>query len=427
MKINYSFVAKTPLFTGSDESSGIVRTLRREKVLLKNPITFDSNFSNDIERRKTLMDIIYPIYSAIPQKLKSDNYGFYEAYSNKVKASCSSKDKYQFLNNLIESCSIVTIPDGLSKLIKTAIDKFSDVELIETIRNEHHYLMILLREYVAKQREYKNNKDIEENTSFENTLFADLFQPIKKEETKEIEIKAIKFEKKFNNVPYFGGNSIRGYLRRLIMSDFCKQIGIEKLNKSIYHQLFTGGNITESTGIEDIEYREKYIEMCPPIGLLGSAIGNMTIEGDLKVIGARLRCLENNTGDCTFWELIQLNFGTRHDDSKTEKEIEILVEYDKKGKTKEAPTTQMYYQYENFVTGSVFDSSFVLTTDNELLISVFWRMIKLWKENNFIGGNSARDSGMIEINIEIPENSDKLYLDYLQKNKTLILKYFGNA
>jgi hypothetical protein len=135
MKINYSFVAKTPLFTGSDESTGIVRTLRREKVLLNNPITFESNFKNDVERRKTLMDIIYPIYSSIPLKLKSENYGFYEAYSNKVKAALASKDKYSFLNKLVESCSIVIIPDGLSMLIKAALDKFYDVELIETIRN----------------------------------------------------------------------------------------------------------------------------------------------------------------------------------------------------------------------------------------------------------------------------------------------------
>ena len=425
MKINYSFTAQTPLFTGSDENSGTIRTLRREKVLLKNPITFESNFSNDIERRKTLMDIIFPVYASIAIKLKYENYGFYEAYSNKLKAACTSKDKFQFLNKLIESCNIVTLPNGIASIIKTAIDKFNDVELIETVRNEHHYLMILLREYVVKARENKFEISLEESIrNFENTLFSDLFPRI---ESKEVTFSQIQFEKKFDNVPYFGGNSIRGYLRRVIMNDFCKQVGITKLNKSTYHQLFTGGNITESTGTEDIEHREKYVDMCPPIGLLGSAIGNMTIEGEMKVMGARLRCIEHNTGNCTFWELVELNFGTRHDDSKTEKDIEINVEFDKKGKEKEAPTTQMYYQYENFITGSVFDSSFIITTDNELLISVFWRMMKCWKENNFIGGNSARDAGMIDINIYIPEKSDKLYLDYLQEHKSEILKYFGNA
>jgi hypothetical protein len=201
--------------------------------------------------------------------------------------------------------------------------------------------MILLREYAAKMREYKKGIGLPEDNNVEYTLFAELYQKKEQKKECEIEIKPIKFEKKFDNVPYFGGNSIRGYLRRLIMADFVKQIGITALNKSIYHQLFTGGNITESTGTENIESREKYIAMCPAIGLLGSAIGNGTIEGELKVTGARLRCIENNTGNCTFWELIELNFGTRHDDSKAETNIKINIEFDKKGKEKEAPTTQM--------------------------------------------------------------------------------------
>jgi len=421
MKVNYSFVAETPLFTGSDENSGIVRTLRREKVLLKNPVTFESSFSSAEERRKALMDIIFGIYASIPQRLKTDNYGFYEAYSNKVKAACASRDKYVFLNRLVDSCSIVTIPAGISEVIKTALDKFSSTELIETTRNEHQYLMILLREYVAKNRKDKEIEKQEAIDSFETSII----QPVLTE-TKDNTIKPIVFTKIFDHVPYFGGNSIRGYLRRLIMTDFIKCIGITKLNKSTYHQLFTGGNITESTGTEDIESREKYISMCPPIGLIGSAIGNGTIEGELKVMGARLRCLENSTGDTTFWEFVETVFGTRHDDSKAETEIEILPELDKKGKVKEPPTTQMFYQYETLIKGSVFDSCFILTTDNELLISVFWRMMKLWKENNFIGGNSARDSGMIDLNINIPENSDTLYLDYLQEHKDEILEYFGN-
>ena len=85
----------------------------------------------------------------------------------------------------------------------------------------------------------------------------------------------------------------------------------------------------------------------------------------------------------------------------------------------------MIYQYENFITGSVFDSSFVLTTEDELMLSAFWRMMKLWEKNNFIGGNSARDSGMIEIAIEIPENADTKYLKYISEKSEEIKKYFN--
>jgi hypothetical protein len=87
--------------------------------------------------------------------------------------------------------------------------------------------------------------------------------------------------------------------------------------------------------------------------------------------------------------------------------------------------SQMIYQYENFITGSIFDSAFVLTTTDELMLSAFWRMMKLWKENNFIGGNSARDSGMIEILMDIPENADAKYLEYISGKSEEIKEYFN--
>jgi len=403
MKVNYSFTALTPLFTGGDENNGTLRTLRREKRLLTNPVKFKSIFNNKIERTKALMNLVYPVYTNIDKNLKADNYGFYEAYANKVKAALATENKKQFLNKLLESCGIVVLADGSSQLVREALDKFSDVEFLETMREEHQYLMILLREYVSWYRS-NEGKQIGAHMS----IWEQQSDPL---------IEEIEFIKNFENVPYFGGNSIRGYLRRVIMYDYCKLAGVSKMNKDTYHQLFTGGNITDSTGFEDIAKREKYIEMCPAIGLLGSAIGNMTIEGEMKVIGARLRCKENGTGDLSFWQLIEQNFGTRLDSSKREKKIEIVNNTEQK--------SQMIYQYENFITGSVFDSAFVITTEDELILSAFWRMMKLWKENNFIGGNSARDSGMIDISMDIPENADAKYLEYISSKSKEIKEYFN--
>ena len=403
MKVNYSFTALTPLFTGGDENNGTLRTLRREKRLLTNPVKFKSVFNNKIERTKALMNLVYPVYTNIDKNLKADNYGFYEAYANKVKAALATENKKQFLNKLLESCGIVVLADGSYQLVREALDKFSDVEFLETMREEHQYLMILLREYVSWYRS-NEGKQIGAHMS----IWEQQSDPL---------IEEIEFIKNFENVPYFGGNSIRGYLRRVIMYDYCKLAGVSKMNKDTYHQLFTGGNITDSTGFEDIAKREKYIEMCPAIGLLGSAIGNMTIEGEMKVIGARLRCKENGTGDLSFWQLIEQNFGTRLDSSKREKEIEIVNNTEQK--------SQMIYQYENFISGSVFDSAFVLITEDELMLSTFWRMMKLWKENNFIGGNSARDSGLIDIAMDIPTNADAKYLEYITEKSEEIKEYFN--
>ena len=403
MKVNYSFTALTPLFTGGDENNGTLRTLRREKRLLTNPVKFKSVFKNKIERTKALMNLIYPVYTNIDKKLKANNYGFYEAYANKVKAALATENKKQFLNKLLESCGIVVLADGSSQLVRETLDKFSDVEFLETMREEHQYLMILLREYVSW---YRSNES--KQIGAQMSIWEQQTEPL---------VEEIEFVKNFENVPYFGGNSIRGYLRRIMMYDYCKLAGVSIMNKDIYYQLFTGGNITDSTAFEDIAKREKYIEMCPAIGLLGSAIGNMTIEGEMKVIGARLRCKENGTGDLSFWQLIEQNFGTRLDSSKREKEIEIVNNTEQK--------SQMMYQYENFIIDSVFDSAFVLTTEDELMISAFWRMMKLWKENNFIGGNSARDSGMIEISMDIPENGDAKYLEYITEKTEEIKEYFN--
>lgn len=396
MKINYQITALTPLFTGSDENTGTTRKLRRETRMIT-PVEIQSNFATKNERRKALMNVVFPIYKSIDAKLKSGNYGFYEAYANKIKSALGSPTKTQFLNTLLESLSISVMSSEASILVRKSIDKFSDIEFIASMKDEFQYLNILLREYVEAER-----KNILNPTE----IFKDIFD------------EAISKKEKIytDRIPYVGGNSIRGVLRRLTMRDFVKQIGIEKLDKNIYHQLFTGGNLNSSTSIEDIRKRENYIDMCPAIGLFGSAIGNMTIEGEMKVNGARLQCKENGTGDISYWQLLSTVFGTRLDSSKMEKQLEI------EGNTKDV--TQMKYEFEVFITGSVFDSAFFVTTDDKLLVSAFWRTMELYKEFAYLGGNSATDSGNVDINIEIPKNATKLYLDYLKKNKKDIKAYF---
>jgi hypothetical protein len=141
----------------------------------------------------------------------------------------------------------------------------------------------------------------------------------------------------------------------------------------------------------------------------------------LKVGGARLQCKEHGAGTLSFWDMIETRFQTRLDSSKTETNLELYH-------NKEAETVnQMIYQYEVFVKGSVFDSTFALMTDSELLKSCFYRMIELWKESNYIVGNSARDCGLINLNIDIPENATEFYLNYISSNKEEIQKYFQNS
>lgn len=415
LKLNYTLKAVTPLFTGSNESSGTVKTLRREKVLLTNPIKYSTNFPSYYDKIEAVMGVLYPVYCEIDKGLKISHYGFYTAYANITKAATHTHSKEAYLTDLLNRCGISTLTFERGSLIRASLSKFSDIEFLETIKEDHAYLMILLREYV----EYYKNVNLVSKDGIGGESLSEYLYPVSTNK----ELSGV-YAKNFESIPYFGGNSIRGYLRRLMMQDFEEIVGITALEKSVYHQLHTGGNITDSTGFEDISKRETFISNCPPIALFGSAIGNMTIQGELIVLGARLRCTENNSGNASFWEYLQIVFGTRLDSSKLDKAIDIVDEG-----TKRSPD-QMMYEYETFCKGSQFDSTLILKTsksrkDYDLILSTFYRMLTLWKENPILGGNSARDAGIIELDFNIPKGSDKLYLKYLEDNKDTIKNYFN--
>lgn len=52
LKLNYTFRALQPLHTGSDENLGILRTLRREKTLVRNPQPIYTRFLPEQKRLK---------------------------------------------------------------------------------------------------------------------------------------------------------------------------------------------------------------------------------------------------------------------------------------------------------------------------------------------------------------------------------------
>jgi hypothetical protein len=282
---------------------------------------------------------------------------------------------------------------------------FEDGELLETLRNETQFLMLRLRQAVQL------SKTDQFTPQYDGLLGGSDFT----------------YTKSFESIPYIGGNSIRGLIRRLLMRDFCQLTGVDEqgLDKEMFHRMFTGGTLNDSTGSEDMSMRRNLINICPPLMLLGSAVGNQTIEGGIKVGGARLQCHENGTGGVSFWELLDTQFGTRLDSEKQETEIMLYGpdEKAKSGKGKDV-SVQMKYEYEVFVTGSIFDSSFVLDTHSPLIESCFYRALELFKAYGYVGGNSARDSGAIDVLIDIPEGATALYLRHLVENKEAILAYF---
>jgi hypothetical protein len=399
IKISYKATAIEPLVHGSDNNTtGNKRLFRRERYKLPKPERIESKFDDDVQRRHAALCILYGVYKSIDSKLKSDYYGYYEPYHANIVAATHNRTRFEFLNQLCESCGIRAINEREIIPITLALERFSDVELMYTMQRETQYLMLLLRDYI------KN--DGRPSLSDRNTDAPKRF-----------------FEKQFDDVPFISGNAIGGTLRRLAIRDFFQRIGYNSetmgVDKTIYHELMTGGNISESTGTLNLDKKEKIINLCPPVGVLGSALGNMTTTSFIKIGSLRPECAELGFTDSpSYWELLGNNFGTRNDTSKTE--LEIFINDDSNNRNAD----QMIYYTEVLNAGTVLRGDMVLATDNEILVSCFWHMLLLWKQFGYIAGRSARGYGRVEVDFEVPENSNALYLEHLNKIKTEALNHF---
>ncbi len=395
-KVKYTFTALQPIFTGADEDFGTERKLIRERVIIKNPIVIKSKFKNEFDRRNAILKVLKNIWKNIDMSTMSNSriMGIYDEFASKLLASTCVQTKYQFLNEMCYKFGIRSLND---EEIIDILNNFPDEEFLTTIRYEHQYLILLLR---------RMNK---EKIKLEN-LFDEKIE----------QVEDLIFTKNYESIPLIQGNTIRGELRRIAMYDFFKTVGITKLSKIKYHQYFTGGQLSSMEAI-DIDVKEEEIKNCPMLGLFGSAIGNMTIEGELLVSAARPKCKEHGNGELSYWELLGKRFQTRLDSSKTERDIEIVgADID--------ITTQMKYEYEVFNKGTQFEHQFVLRTENPIIVSAFNHMLKLFTENNFIAGNSARDMGEIdltELKQFIDEEESKKYINYLLEHKEEIKNYFN--
>ncbi len=396
IKIDYVFKAKTPIHTGSDENAGTIRTLRRFKILLPEKQVIESRFD-----KKERIEIVTRVLSVLYNSIDKDSFSkdrlkrIWEEFYTKIKKGViSSKTKEQFIESFCKSFGIKIVYDVN---VLEDLKLLSDFEFFETIKENLHYLVLRVR---------KEKKEKKETVS--------LFE--EKKENKKVNV----IEKIYDYIPVISGNSIRGVLRRIAMYDFFQLLGVQKVDKSIYHMLFTGGVLSDSNPYEDIEKREKLIEFCPMLGLFGSAIGTGTIEGQMLVSHAFPLCKEIGTGDMSYWDYLDIIFQTRLDSEKTEKELEIID-------NKKDITTQMKYEYEVFAKGTPFEHHFRVYEFSELIVSAFYRVMKLFKEKPFITAMGSVGNGEIDLTgLEIPVNGDEFYLKYIEENKNKIMENMFN-
>lgn len=427
IKVNYTFKAIQPIHTGSDMKLGIFRQLRREKVYLSSPKTIRTRFLPEQKRlkRQALALLLWRLWDKMTDRNRTT---IYEEIASKLMASTTVRSKEEFLNMLCWRLGIREVTTAKDRRFDVVdiLELFDDYELLELIRTESQYILTFFRKlkddniFWLKQR---GRAKVAKNTLFQESDLEKSPEVIIMDQLEQVINQPFR-EETLNShieyIPFISGNSFRGLLRRISMYDFCKLADIQNLSPKKYHMLFTGGGLSESNGFEDLGMRRDLIQWCPMLGLFGAAIGKQTITGEIRVSKGELLCSEYGTGPASFHDLISIEFGTRHDTAKNETDLQIQGE--------DPETHQMYYQQEVFISGAEFRHGFACMSDDELIQSAFWRMLKLFVNDPYITAKGAVGYGEIDLSQlerQIPDRSDVIYKEYVRDNAETIRSIWG--
>lgn len=229
--------------------------------------------------------------------------------------------------------------------------------------------------------------------------------------------RTMKFEVngEFVEIPVYSGNAFRGQLRRIAMRDFLERIEIadEGISAKLYHLFFTGGALTSGSRYTDVGDKRKMREMCPPLALFGTALGDQIPEGKMKVGIFKPVCKETQdyTGlnsDKSFYDMLGETFYTRRDDLKSK-------DYNITDATKHDNAVQMKYEMQGLSAGTELVSRIIIENSNEVEESCLKSIIEKFKEIPYIGGKSATGHG--EVDVECNIDTTDVYYQYLEKNK----------
>ena len=202
---------------------------------------------------------------------------------------------------------------------------------------------------------------------------------------------------KLVRVPVISGNAIRGVLRRKLMHDLLERIDYGVTSSKLHHALHTGG-LLESTGEVsgslDLPARRKLSATIPPLALLGTAILNDMIPGQLTVDFARPFCRE------MAWALRLQGYDDARIDhgARSFRDFTFTTRRDDLRAGEEAH--QMIVTFEYFAAGTAFAHSFRLRHPTPLLEATVGTMIRLWQDDPIIGGKAAGGFGQLALQYE---------------------------
>ncbi len=227
------------------------------------------------------------------------------------------------------------------------------------------------------------------------------------------------------DIPVISGNSVRGYLRRLVFRDFLELVGYEipldrKEGVMLYHTLFAGGVLGRAAGEEgvvDLELKRQVYRYIVPARLWGFSYRNQMVEGKL-IVGHMLPVAEELRGYLprdvagratrSVYEMIATTFQTRRDEIRAPREDREQA-------------VQMLVEYEVFAPGTLFYQELIVEDPAPIDLALLARAIELWRQRPFIGGKSSIGFGRIEVGCDTSRlPGPEVYTSYIEKNRKSI-------
>lgn len=228
-------------------------------------------------------------------------------------------------------------------------------------------------------------------------------------------------------LPFFGGGAFRGQMRDHLAFHFLKKLGLKpsKTNPPcalwFFHALYSGGSLEENSnqakalgqkmgnsGVVKINGMTEFRNMIPMLSVLGSALGNRTIEGCVNFNDFVPDCYEWGTGDKSYYELLDWQFLTRREDYEN---------YEAGKHSGMIANTECICAGANFSSGIDYRMHI-----SEIEKSAIGKGLELMKDYGYVGAENRRGFGKIQLEYS-GADSGQIYEDYLTENKQVITEY----
>ncbi len=226
-------------------------------------------------------------------------------------------------------------------------------------------------------------------------------------------------------LPFYGGNALRGQMRDLLADHFLQGLGITPnrtkppLELWFFYALYSGGVLEEGGGASKALQKELgqngsdritaltlFRDNIPPLSVLGAALGNRVIPGKIQVGDLRPECRQWGTGEADVSSLMEWSYLTRREDCEDHQENHSMI------------ATSEVLKAGTVLRGGID----VCNHATEIERGCIGRGIELLTRHGYLGAESRRGLGRVVIEAEnVP--SPEVYDEFLAENRDGILSY----